>query len=107
MPLTAIDLFAGAGGLSTGLEMANFRVVFANEVNPVYSTTLRKNHQDTLISVDDVRNLEPTQHTKELGSRKRASLIFWRAGLRVREFSINAPKRCDVQILEIICSWNF
>ena len=30
---TMIDLFAGCGGLSTGLEKANFRPIFVNELN--------------------------------------------------------------------------
>ena len=31
--LTSIDLFAGCGGLSLGLEQAGFETVFVNELN--------------------------------------------------------------------------
>lgn len=41
--LTCIDLFAGAGGLSLGLEQAGFKVKFANEMNPVAALTYMKN----------------------------------------------------------------
>ncbi len=34
-----IDLFAGAGGLSLGLEQAGFKVVFANEINSTCAET--------------------------------------------------------------------
>ena len=34
-----IDLFAGAGGLSLGLEQAGFNVVFANEINSTCAET--------------------------------------------------------------------
>lgn len=38
-----IDLFAGAGGLSRGLEQAGFSSVFANEINPHCAGTYLKN----------------------------------------------------------------
>jgi DNA (cytosine-5)-methyltransferase 1 len=33
-PLTTVDLFAGCGGLSLGLEQAGFETVFVNELHP-------------------------------------------------------------------------
>jgi len=92
MPYTAIDLFAGAGGLSTGLEMAGFEVVFANEVSPVYSATLQSNHKDTLVSVDDIRKLEPAQIRKKLALKK-GELDLVAGGPPCQGFSINAPVR--------------
>jgi DNA (cytosine-5)-methyltransferase 1 len=32
-----VDLFAGAGGLSCGLEMAGFSPIMANEIDPNYA----------------------------------------------------------------------
>ena len=40
---TFIDLFAGAGGLSLGLEQAGFLPVFVNEIVPQFNETYRKN----------------------------------------------------------------
>ncbi len=40
---TMIDLFAGCGGLSLGLEHAGFKAVYANEINPVCAETYIKN----------------------------------------------------------------
>ena len=43
-----IDLFAGAGGLSLGLEQAGFQPVFVNELNPDAMKTYlinRKEHE--------------------------------------------------------------
>lgn len=40
---TAVDLFAGAGGLSLGLEQAGFDVLASNEYDPVHATTHEHN----------------------------------------------------------------
>ena len=41
--LTFIDLFAGCGGLSLGMEQAGFSPVFANEIWNVAAETYRRN----------------------------------------------------------------
>lgn len=42
---TFIDLFAGCGGLSLGLEQAGFESVFFNEIIPAYASTYIANHK--------------------------------------------------------------
>ena len=44
---TAIDLFAGCGGLSEGFRQAGFRVLVANDFDPRASETYRACHSDT------------------------------------------------------------
>ena len=41
---TFIDLFAGCGGLSLGLEQAGFEVVFMNEIVETFASTYLANH---------------------------------------------------------------
>lgn len=41
---TFIDLFAGCGGLSLGLEQAGFTPCFVNEIVETYCNTYKKNH---------------------------------------------------------------
>ena len=40
---TLIDLFAGCGGLSLGLEQSGFNTIFFNEIMPVYASTYLRN----------------------------------------------------------------
>lgn len=55
--LTAVDLFAGAGGLSEGLRQSGFRVVAAVELDPISAESYRFNHPDTPMLIADVRKV--------------------------------------------------
>lgn len=54
-----IDLFAGAGGLSLGLEQAGFDVVFANEINSTCAETYlyNRNLPKEKMFIGDINNL--------------------------------------------------
>lgn len=47
-----IELFAGAGGLSLGLESAGFELLLANELSPMASETFAYNHLNTDLSLE-------------------------------------------------------
>jgi DNA (cytosine-5)-methyltransferase 1 len=49
-----MDLFAGAGGLGSGLERAGFRIAIANEHNPTFAATYALNHPDTRVIAGDI-----------------------------------------------------
>jgi DNA (cytosine-5)-methyltransferase 1 len=91
---TAIDLFAGAGGLSTGIEMAGFEVLFANEISHTYSLSLKHNHPKTDVLSDDIRSVSAGQVRKAL-SLSAGELDLLAGGPPCQGFSINAPKRSD------------
>ena len=48
MKLTAVDLFAGCGGLTTGLKKAEFRVLGAVEIDAAASSVYSLNHPSNL-----------------------------------------------------------
>lgn len=56
--LTSVDLFAGCGGLSLGLEQAGFRTLAFSEVNRDAAATFKKNlSHDLLVDIGDIANL--------------------------------------------------
>lgn len=65
--LTAIDLFAGCGGLTCGLKQAGFRVVGAVEVNELAAKTYKKNHRKVDFFNDDIRKLVAEEWMAKLG----------------------------------------
>lgn len=87
-----IDLFAGAGGLSEGLEEAGFHGIFASEIVPQYAETYRKNHPGTLVITEDIRKLDAEEIRKRLGLKK-GELALIAGGPPCQGFSINAPVR--------------
>lgn len=89
---TAIDLFAGAGGLSAGLISAGYDVVFANEVEDAFAKTLKGNHPSTEIAVGDIRDIDPAKIRNGLALRK-GELDLLAGGPPCQGFSINAPIR--------------
>lgn len=69
MKFTAIDLFAGCGGLSEGLIQANFNVIAAVEINKKALETYRLNHSKTKIFVTDIRSLDVEKVRALLGGQ--------------------------------------
>lgn len=90
--LKALDLFAGAGGLSTGLKSSGFAVVYANEIQPSYASTLEHNHSETEVDVRDIRSVSPERVRKKLGLVA-GELDLIAGGPPCQGFSINAPTR--------------
>ncbi|MBN1181412.1 MAG: DNA (cytosine-5-)-methyltransferase [Bacteroidales bacterium] len=54
---TAIELFAGAGGLAIGLDKAGIKCLALNEIDHWAAETLRKNRPDWNVIEDDVKNV--------------------------------------------------
>jgi DNA (cytosine-5)-methyltransferase 1 len=66
--LRALDLFAGAGGLSRGFEWAGAgEVIGAVEIDEAAAGTFRANHPSAKVWVDDIRNVDPGAVSQELG----------------------------------------
>jgi len=65
--LTAVDLFAGAGGLSLGFKQAGFRIVFAVEKEIYCAETYKKNHGEMNIKVilEDISKTDFLETLKE------------------------------------------
>jgi DNA (cytosine-5)-methyltransferase 1 len=72
---TAIDIFGGCGGLTTGLLEAGFEVVAAVEIDVKARAVYQLNHPDVTL-FDDVRLLTPEVILKSLGwQRGQLSLL--------------------------------
>lgn len=70
-PFTCVDLFAGCGGLSLGLEQAGFRPLLFSEINISAAETYLLNRKDqNIIPVGDIYNL--TDHDLKLLQ------LYWR-----------------------------
>lgn len=58
--MNVIDLFSGCGGLSLGFRQAGCDVTRAVEFDPGIAATYTKNHPETHMIVDDIRNIDVT-----------------------------------------------
>jgi DNA (cytosine-5)-methyltransferase 1 len=70
--LTCIDLFAGCGGLSTGLHIAGFKTLLYSELNKDASATYRANHPEAAAE-GDVHKL-----TAKNGAHLKSYLKVWK-----------------------------
>jgi len=87
-----IDLFAGAGGLSCGLEMAGFQAILANELVEQYAETYKKNNPGVKVVVGDVRQVCELNLKQNL-SLQTGELDLLAGGPPCQGFSVNAPIR--------------
>lgn len=63
---TFIDLFAGAGGLSIGLEKAGFKLVAATDWDHWSCKTLRANHKDIIVHEGDISLIDLQEFKEKL-----------------------------------------
>lgn len=63
----AVDLFAGCGGLTTGLRAAGFRVAAAVENDPVAARTYRWNNRKTRLLERDIQRLSADEIVEAAG----------------------------------------
>ncbi|HEY0027308.1 MAG TPA: DNA cytosine methyltransferase [Allosphingosinicella sp.] len=61
MTTTAIDLFAGAGGLSLGMEASGIRSKFAVEISRDAVSTYRENFPEAQVCCGDIRTVDFTK----------------------------------------------
>lgn len=66
----AIELFAGAGGLSLGLKRAGFDIVLANEIEKDFAKTYKVNHPNTKVICSDIRSINFITEIDKLGLKK-------------------------------------
>lgn len=69
--LTAVSLFAGAGGMDLGFRN-HFSIVASNELVPTFSETLRRNFPETNVVNEDIRHLSG----EDLSNGKEIDLVF-------------------------------
>lgn len=55
--ITAVDLFAGAGGLTEGLKKCGVSSVLANEIDLMASKTFATNHPNVPLLTRDIRRV--------------------------------------------------
>lgn len=67
MTYTVIDLFAGAGGLTTGFHLAGFQSLCAIDTNKKALATYRHNYPATRIVHQDIRTVNRTNLRVSLG----------------------------------------
>jgi DNA (cytosine-5)-methyltransferase 1 len=67
---TAIDLFAGGGGLTLGLTRAGFDVVAAVEVDDTAAVTYEKNHPSVRLRTRDIRKVPAAKVLRALRMKR-------------------------------------
>jgi len=67
---TAVDLFCGCGGLTTGLRKAGFNVVAAVEIDVAASEVYRLNHCNVMLFPEDIKTLAVHRMLESTGLKK-------------------------------------
>ena len=86
----AIDIFAGAGGMSLGSVLSGIPVAAAVELDRHSARTYAANHPTTNLMTKDVKSLTPNA-IRSLGSRDQGPLVLF-GGLPCQGFSYSNPR---------------
>lgn len=90
MAYTIIDLFAGAGGLTTGFHLAGFESLCAIDLEAKALATYKHNYPKTKIVHQDIRKVDPSDLRSSL-SLKKEELTALIGGPPCQGFSRNIP----------------
>ena len=91
-PLSSIDLFCGAGGITQGFQRAGYNCLYANDLMPEAIETFRHNHPDTRAECKLIEEVNALALRGSLGLAK-GDLDVLVGGPPCQGFSINAPGR--------------
>ena len=91
-PLTTIDLFCGAGGITEGFREAGYRCLYGNDSMPEAIETFSLNHPEAWSDARNIEDIKPEQVRSRLGLKK-GELDLLAGGPPCQGFSINAPAR--------------
>jgi DNA (cytosine-5)-methyltransferase 1 len=91
-PLSTIDLFCGAGGITEGFRDAGYRCLYGNDCMVEAVETFSFNHPEAWGDARDIEEVDPAQVLKRLGLKKGALDVLV-GGPPCQGFSINAPER--------------
>ena len=69
-PLSTIDLFCGAGGITEGFREAGHRCLYGNDCMPEAIETFLFNHPETWGEARGIEGVDPADVRKQLGLRK-------------------------------------
>lgn len=89
--LTAVELFAGAGGLALGIEKAGFETIALIELDKAASNTLRHNRPEWYVINDDIANVSCLNLEDFFGIKKR-ELDLLSGGAPCQAFSYAGKK---------------
>lgn len=91
-PLSSIDLFCGAGGITQGFKQAGYHCIYANDFMPEAIETFRHNNPTTFAECKSIQEVNANELRQKLGIQK-GELDVLVGGPPCQGFSINAPSR--------------
>ena len=98
--LTAISLFAGAGGMDVGIGQAGFRTLCAIEADAYCAATLRHNDSRKVVWQTDVGVVEPARAMAALGlASGELALLGCGPPTRVLKSNDRAPEKAMLEVL--------
>ncbi|NMA30689.1 MAG: DNA cytosine methyltransferase [Candidatus Methanofastidiosa archaeon] len=105
--LNALDLFAGAGGFSEGVNKAGINIVAAIEFDSQIANTYKYNHPNTQVILDDIKNISAkTIHNIFQSKKLSCDIIF--GGPPCQGFSMAGKRiRSNTTFLEDVRNYLF